>query len=385
MAAISSLASASKPHRIAVAYPRRKNASAHDLASQDALTQKLASVLELRFARDFQPDDPTHDDGIYYVPAPTLVRSKGDYQGPAFLQELSSEADFFGGIVPHEFVATKAISHSLLHTDAMAPEGWSRIFGRDVEHATLKGVTVFCLKDARMAGERLLALGPVRLKPVRASGGRGQTLVQSRRQLHEALALHDDHELLRWGLVLEEHLEEVETFSVGQARVGNAQLSYVGTQSLTPSNEGLAVYGGSTLLCVRGGYDKLLLLTLDESTRRAISMAREYDAAAHRCWPALLASRRNYDVARGKDASGRTKMGMLEQSWRAGGASFAEACAFDAFRQSPGLSVIWAYTCERYGNHHRAPADAQLIFQGDDPVTGFITKYGGTKSYGNTK
>lgn len=384
MAAISNLASARKPHRIAVAYPRRENASAHDLASHDALTQKLASVLQLRFTRDFQPDNATQVGGIYYVPAQTLVRSKRGDQGPAFLQELSSEADFFGGIVPYELVATKAISHSLLHADALAPEGWSQGFGRDVEHATLKGVTAFCMKDARMAGERLLALGPVRLKPVRASGGRGQILIQDRRQLHQALAHHDEDELLRWGLVLEEHLEEVETFSVGQARVANAQVSYVGTQSLTPSNEGLAVYGGSTLLCVRGGYDELLGLALDESMRRAVRLAREYDAAARRCWPALLASRRNYDVAWGKDARGRSKMGVLEQSWRAGGASFAEACAFDAFQQSAGLSVIWAYTCERYGSHHHAPVDAELIFHGDDSVTGFITKYGGTKSYGNT-
>src|SRR5690606_30375912 len=269
----------------------------------------------------------------------------------------------------------KAITHGVLHPDAVAPAGWSHAFARDAAASVLAGVTVFSMADARLAGIRLLALSPVRIKPVRASGGRGQMLAADRRQLEAVLALQDEAEIDRHGLVLEEHLQDVETFSVGQARAGGMTITYVGTQSLTPDNEAQWVYGGSNLLCVRGGYDELLALPLDQAQREAVRLARLYDAAAQRCYPGLFASRRNYDVARGRDGRGRIKIGVLEQSWRAGGASIAEACALEAFHAAPSLNVVRAYTCERYGAHFEAPPGVQIVYRGDDPETGFITKF----------
>src|SRR5690606_14685018 len=121
---------------------------------------------------------------------------------------------------------TKAITHTLLHPDSSAPEGWNHAFTRDASSAVLTGVTVFTMRDARLAGIRLLALGPVRIKPVRASGGRGQILVTDQRQFDEALAMQDETEITRWGLVLEEHLQEVETYGVGQVRAGGVTVSY---------------------------------------------------------------------------------------------------------------------------------------------------------------
>ena len=78
-------------------------------------------------------------------------------------------------------------------------------------------------------------------------------------------------------------------------------------------------------------------------------------------------------------------MGVLEQSWRAGGASFAEACAIEAFLNSEQLRVVKTATRERYGESFVVPEHALVVYRGDDPVTGFITKYGLIEAYGNAK
>ena len=86
-----------------------------------------------------------------------------------------------------------------------------------------------------------------------------------------------------------------------------------------------------------------------EQARLAVEQARVYDAAATGCFAGMFASRRNYDVARGVDAEGRRRSGVLEQSWRIGGASGAEVAALEAFRAEPGLRVVRAATVELYG------------------------------------
>lgn len=383
MAAMTNVVDIGRQRRSAVAFPRKYAATAHDIASQNALTEKLAAVLGFTYCPDYQPGSAIHADGIYYVPSHTLVRSNSLDAVDPYLQTIQDDLGLYGGVVPFDFVATKAITHPLLNNDSPAPEGWSPEFGPEVAGATLAGYTVFSTREARMAAARLLVTGPVRVKQVQASGGRGQALGHDLRQLDVVLAEQDESEYAHWGLVLEEHLAHVQTFSVGQARIDGLTTSYVGTQSLTPDNAGQLVYGGSRLLCVRGDYEELLNQRLPEQYRQAIRMACQYDVAAQRCWPTLLASRRNYDVASGINGRGQTRMGVLEQSWRAGGASFAEACALEAFRSSDRLHVVRASTCERYGSSFEAPEDAQLVYRGDDSAVGFITKYGLIESYGN--
>lgn len=379
------LANASNKRQIAVAFPRRPDAPPHETASQQALTSKLAGVLGLKFIDDYQPAPQSTFGQVYYVPSRTLVRVDAYDVGERFIEGIDSEEDLFGGIVPHAFIATKAVTHPLFHPGAAAPQGWSHSFSGDVNQAVLKGTTAFSLHDATQAGLQLLALGPMRVKPVRASGGRGQILVHNQQQLFEALASQDEQEIISCGVVLEEHLSDVETFSVGQARAGGLTVSYVGTQSLTPDNHDELVYGGSNLLCVQGGYDELLQLPIDNVMREAVRLARLYDSGAQKNYPGLCASRRNYDVARGTDSQGRMKTGVLEQSWRAGGASFAEACALQMFRARPEVHVCRAYTCERYGEAHHPPADAEVFYRDTDPEVGFITKYGAIKSYGDAE
>ena len=71
--------------------------------------------------------------------------------------------------------------------------------------------------------------------------------------------------------------------------------------------------------------------------RQAIEYARIFDTAAAIFFPGCFASRRNYDIAQGRDGNGRERFGVLEQSWRVGGASSAEIAALEAFRADPGL------------------------------------------------
>jgi len=124
----------------------------------------------------------------------------------------------------------------------------------------------------------------------------------------------------------------------------------------------------------RGDFDALLGLDLPEHARLAVAQARLYDAAASECFPGLFASRRNYDVAQGLASSG-WRSGVLEQSWRIGGASGAEIAALEAFAAEPALRVVRASTVEIYG-HCQPPAQAMVYFSGVDEEVGEITKYG---------
>ncbi|NYT38678.1 DUF3182 family protein [Allopusillimonas soli] len=370
-----------KPGRAAsgvvLVYSAREREPEHEAVVHALLGQRIAALLELDFGG-------THEAGrryegrTYLLPTETLI-------GDALARRLGvgSETDLFGGAAPYPFVPTKAISHALLDGNATAPQGWSKAFGSLIHGAVLRGVTAFSSEDAMRAGRMLLRHGPVRIKPVLATGGRGQVVVEDETALRDALDQADTQSLNDCGLVLEENLREVDTFSVGQVRVDGQKACYVGRQSLTPDNQGEMVYGGSELLVVRGSFDRLLTLDLDQEERLAISMARQYDQAAMSCFPGLLASRRNYDVACGWDSAGRRRSGVLEQSWRMGGASAAEIAALQAFKADPALHAVRAATIEIFGADAPAPAGAECIYRGYDPEMGMLSKYVTVRAYDN--
>ncbi|MBU4612380.1 DUF3182 family protein [Achromobacter sp. GG226] len=352
-----------------VLHSLRPRESAHERATHASVAQRLGALLGLAWAGDFTPG-AIYAAPRYLVPSDTLVGAE-----QAHALGVRSESDFFGGLVPHPFVATKAITHPLLHAEAQAPEGWNPAFAEAVQESVLRGFTAFSLADARQAGQRLLALGPVRLKPVRATAGRGQVRIENAQGLDAALAQLDAAELAVFGVVLEENLEAVATYSVGQVRVGGQIASYYGTQRLTRDNRGEEVYGGSTLTVARGGFAELCRLMLPVHAREAIAQAQRYDAAADAAYPGLLASRRNYDTVVGQDAAGRRRSGVLEQSWRIGGASGAEALALQTLAQHPDVRSVRAATVEVYGTDARPPEGASVHYHGDDDEVGPILKY----------
>lgn len=334
----------------------------HERVVQGLLAEKIAALLGLPVAADTAPNG-TH----YWVPDDTLI---GREQLLAL--EISNSDDFFGGAVPFPFMATKAISHPLVDDAEAVPPGWNAAFYQQACSAVLNGYTVFSLVDAERAGALLLAHGPVRVKPVRGKAGRGQALIENAQQLSECLRQQDVAEMANWGLVLEEHLKEVVTFSIGQVRVGGMTASYYGTQRLTQDDEAAEVYGGSDLMVVRGEYSALDALPLSPAIRLALAQAVVYEQAALNCL-GLLASRRNYDIAQGIDARGEERSGVLEQSWRIGGASAAEVAALEAFYRDPALQYVRASTYETYGTD--VPPGAQRLYRGAVPPHGTLSKF----------
>ena len=226
-------------------------ADTHERITRAAVAQRLAALTGFAYAGEYDPS-ARYPDRVYFVPGDTLVGLEAARVG------IAGEHDLFGGVVPYPFVATKVITHPLVEQSAVAPKGWSDTFPSEVQSAVLEGCSVFTAEQAYAAGERLLKHGPVRLKPVNATAGRGQKVIRSLSELTNALAAFDTTELADAGLVLEENLTAVTTYSVGQVRVADLTATYYGSQRLTTDNAGDEVYGGSDLVVVRGDFDALI-------------------------------------------------------------------------------------------------------------------------------
>ena len=174
--------------------------------------------------------------------------------------------------------------------------------------------------------------------------------------------------------MVEENLADVVTLSVGQVTVAGMVASYYGHQSLVRNNSGGEAYGGSRLTVVRGDFHALLALPLPDNARLAIEQSMVYDASAMACFPGFFASRINYDIAQGLDADGQWRSGVLEQSWRAGGATGAEIAALEAFQADPQREQVTAACIETYGECE-VPAGAVVYFRGVDSQAGMLSKY----------
>lgn len=339
----------------------------HERRGRMVMGEALARLLDGRFGGELEPSSPR--DGAYFLPSDTLRLEEAARLG------VGSQDDLFGGVVPHPFVGTKAISHGLVAPDAQAPEGWRPELAGELGEAVLKGFTAFCRADAERAGRELLKSGAVRLKQVTAVAGWGQSVAADAEQLRDQLDGLDWAAIARTGLALEEDLKRPTTYSVGQVRVGGRTASYYGLQKAAVNRRGRVAYAGTVLLVARGGFDELLGLELLGSVRLAVRQARAFDAAVERAWPDFFASRRNYDVLQGFDSAGRLRSGVLEQSWRVGGASGAELAALLAFDQSRERQVVKARTVEEFSQDAEVPAGALVLFQGLDPRVGPLTKY----------
>jgi hypothetical protein len=305
---------------------------------------------------------------VFFVPDDTLLSDEASSLG------IRSCHDLYGGVVPHPFVKTKAITHELVDHDAERPQGWSAAFAEKVRDIVLPGYTVFSMHDAHVAAKRMLGRGSVRAKNPLGASGKGQTLVNTLNELDAVLEQIPAEQMATYGLVLEEDLRQVSTLSVGHIALDPLRITYYGTQRTTTDNEGRSVYGGSDLICVRGGWEALDALPMRPEMRAGVAKARRYDEAM-RAYPGFIASRRNYDVGQGIDSEGRHRLGVFESSWRIGGASPAELLALTAFAQDPSAQVIEAAHVADFGQHREAPAGAVVHFDGDDPQAGPLIRY----------
>lgn len=358
------------PARLVVIHSNRpgSNPEGHESRSQERVAARVADLLGYRYGGEFDAS-ARYDLPLYFVPRETV----GNMAQAAQLG-IHGEHDLFGGVVPYPYVATKVITHPLLRPGCAAPAGWSPAFGEQVRDVALPGYSAFSHDDARAAGLQLLAGGAVRVKLAGGIGGSGQTVAATARALDEQLGALDPAQMQEGGVVLERNLNDVVTHSVGQVRIGRHLASYCGIQHLTRNNAGAEVYGGSELLVARGDFEALLALPHADEVHQAVAQACAYHRAALTCFPGLLASRCNYDVAQGVDDSGAWRSGVLEQSWRIGGATGAELAALAAFDADPALRVVRAATTEIYGGA-APPPDADVYFHGVDRHVGPITKY----------
>jgi hypothetical protein len=360
--------------KLVVALSVRPDAPRHEVETNRALARWLAQILGLKFGGSYDPEQHRGRD-LYLLPTQTLV-------GAAAAHQLGVEGpeDLWGGYVEHDFICTKAISHGLLNWQAHAPQGWAPLFSERVRTVVLDGLSVFSLNDARPAAEHLLYSGPIRLKPIHSCGGRGQEVIKSLDQFDEILARPEARTLFSEGAVLEQDLDQVITHSVGQSFIGDKVLSYCGDQYLIDDAHGEQVYGGSNLLVVQGGYDELLKLDLPDDVRLAIRQAQVFDSAADEAYPGFFASRRNYDIAQGVASDGRQRSGVLEQSWRMGGASSAEVAALQSFLNDPQIRAIRVSSVETYTDQP-LPANAIEVYRGPAYNSDFLLKYVTVKSY----
>ncbi len=351
--------------------------SAHERASQEWVARRLAELVGWEYAGPYDPANPPSL-RPYFVPDDTLTAVQAAALG------IESEDDLFGGVVPHAFVASKVITHCLPAGVAAGPDGWRPELGERLRTVVLDGFSAFCPHSAGDAGRQLLARGgAIRLKPAQARGGMGQVRVDDPSRLDEAVAGLDAGDLQRHGMVLEQDLAEATTCSVGQVRIAGIVLSYLGTQYQAPDREGLDVYVGSRLHVVAGDYPALQAVAGDALQRQALECARRYDAAVESVHPGFFASRRNYDVIAGHDAQGNWRCGVLEQSWRMGGASPAEIVALEAFLTSDEPPATLTASChESHDPAHTAPAHARIHFHDPHARRGPLLKY--AVVHGNT-
>jgi hypothetical protein len=347
----------------------------HERATRAWIASRLAGLLDYDYADEYDAQR-NYPGRLYFVPGETLIEEEARALG------INDEHDLFGGVMPYAFLTTKAIVHPVI-AGGVVPSGWSPGLSARLSDTVLEGYTAFTGKDARQAGLRVLTTGKARIKPGDGIAGRGQTVVATEAELDVALAAFDADAIRHNGIVIEQNLEEVTTFSVGCVKVGNLIASYIGMQRLTVDNHDEEVYGGSDLIVVRGDFQALLAVMPDGAPREVVQSGLAFDTAVSEAYPSFFASRRNYDIAHGYDAHGKGRFGLLEQSWRLGGASPAEVAALEAFKDDPNLAAVRVCCVESYADTVAPPPNAIVYFEGADHRTGPLTKCVYIKDYGS--
>jgi len=262
------------------------------------------------------------------------------------------------------FVKTKSIGHPLIGDDAERPDGWSITFAERVRDVVLRGYSAFCARDAREAAVRMLRRGEVRVKQPLATGGRGQSLVTAIDEVDALLEKLPENEIANYGVVIERNLRHVTYPKVSvTSRSMTSTVGYFGTQQRTMNANWQSVYGGSNLLCVRGGWEMVGRLAIPDGLRLAVTQARTYDEATS-AYPGFVASRRNYDVGEGIDVEGD---GRGREYWKLHGVLAGRAVprviALTAFKKDPSLHVIDVSHIEEFGQNRRAPGRGNRHFR----------------------
>lgn len=358
-----------------ISYLHNGNTRSHEYVRNVSLVSTIARILDFP---QRSIERISSGDSLYMVSNHCLVQND---VAPNW--RISGPEHIFGGVVPERFVSTKSIMHGLVKEMAHRPARWSSALERVAERCTLPGYTVFSLQDAHEAGTRLLALGHIRIKDPLANGGHSQWIATSTQEVYDILRRHCN-ETYNWqaGLVMELNLSEATTRSVGHVQIGGHYMSYYGRQHHTINNAGESDYGGTDIVAMRGSFIDLFQSPLPFYLTHAVEMVMHFDEAVTEAFPDAIISRHNYDIIEGFDSRGIFRSGILEQSYRIGGASSAEVAAVYAFAEDPALVRVYASSKERYGGRE-IPSGATIHFDGIDPDMGRMQVYTtiGKKAY----
>ena len=329
--------------------------------------KSIARLLNYEFGGEYRSE--VRSAGRHFiVPDDTLLCDEAKALG------ILEDGDFFGGVVPYPFVKTKSISHRLLDETSERPKGWSYGFADRVERTVLPGYTVFNVRDAERAVTQMLKSGPVRIKSPLGASGKGQHLVRATCQCRPILERISEETLRSCGVVLEANLDRVSTVSIGHIKIRHFVAAYYGIQRMTKDNQGEPVYGGSDLVIMPGGWEAFEQIHLEPHLRLAVEQAKTYDHSMAE-YAGFIASRRNYDVAQGFDSTGEWRSGVLESSWRIGGASPAELMGVKLLMLNPRQTSVRVTHVEEYGSNQEPPAGAVICFHGNDAEAGPVLRY----------
>jgi hypothetical protein len=326
------------------------------------LCLEIARIKDMDFAGEFNQLRVDQASSLYFVPYQTIVGND-----PAAQLGIRKAGDFFGGIVPYPYMKSKSVSHDVVLGAAGRPDGWCPEFAADVAHVVLPGISVFHRNDAAKAASLMFRRGRhLRGKRTPVSGGAGQSRLSSIREAVDAIGNIDEAELRQSGYVLELNLLEEVTRSVGRVEIGDVTVSYHGIQHSARDVDGKIHYGGSDLYVVRGGFQELLRHVSVPHIELAIRQAQVFDKSARERL-GVLASRRNYDVLQGYDGSGTFMSGVLEASWKLGGASGAEIMAIGVMKDNSRLDAVRASSHFVYGQDVATPPRAREHYRGPNP------------------
>lgn len=283
---------------------------------------------------------------------------------------IRSEKDFYGGLVPEPFLATKVIMHPLVSGAAKRPEGWSDAFAQTRKGDVPLGFAVFSKEDAKTAATQLLQeCGVIRGKDPTRSGGRGQIVLRTLHDANAVIAALDETKLAMYGYIFERNLRDIRIVSIGKSRIDEDVISYYGVQRQRGIGTEHVEYAGTDLVVVRGDYPQLLQAApVAEHFRLAIEQVARFHSALG-CYEEVMASRMNIDIVQGYDEKEGNWFSILtDPSLRAGGAP--ELQALVAMKQDPASKAMYASSYDEYYQEGKGlpslTSEATVHFRGSD-------------------
>ncbi len=335
----------------------------------------IADHLGLPYVGDSQGVQRAAD--YYPVLARTVTREHARVLG------AENTRDFYGLAVEDLNVVGKSILHPSI--SRRHPLFHREQFARKVLGQTLPGITGFSKEDL-LAGYENGYAGSLdhaldyeqyglRVKLPNESDGVGQFTIQSKDDLVTLLEAIEDKDIHEQGLVLEADVQKPETISVGFARIGDEQLSFIAQQKdarVLVDHKGKTIeqnrYGGAYVVVAKGPLQ--LLCQATEATSRERS-AVEKTLAFHEAYQRIydpLASRLSFDVIFGEGKNGLPLAGISDITGRLGGTCPALMQAAEEFRKNPSIQMVGTEVSLNYTPHVRFPYEDEAKVYVDHPT-----------------